>query len=709
MSSRTSDSVSEQQAENDPAFQIAPAEGDGPNMGALLTAFQRTMSDAQPFIDQCRQNYETRFAIWNGQAADGKKHARESGGKIDPTPWDGSSDLRVFLVDEAINFKVARNGLALRKANLVAVPVNGADITRARVVSNFMKWLVNTQIPELDREEELLSNYLEEKGIAATGQFWEVCQEKTLVTLRIEQLQQQFPQLDLTTLADDKDMLGHFQALIEEVYGTSAKKSKQVMRDLLDKGEASLPVVGRRYSRPVIRAFCLDRDLFIPSWATDIETTPYLFRVEYFSAEQLRAFVNTDGWNKDWVDAAIQKCRGQMITSIPDTTMQPISRSFIYIDRKMPYTDLIGVVYGYQRLSDEDGVPGIYLTIFNPYLKEGSGQSGCAKFGLLGYAHGQYPFTLHRREHLSRKVHDTRGVPEPGKSWQDQIKAHRDSRIDAASLAILPPFAYPLGRPPTRWGPGARVPERRPGEYHFLDKPTGDVNTETSEDRLMRSYNNYNGVSGEGSDPLMTNTLNQYHVEKFLMGWCKAYRQVWKLYQQYGDEEVYFRVIGLQKTEPQKFEKGDPTEDYDIYMSWDIFSMSPEQQTMKLENIAKICATADKYGQVDYSQLLQILLESVDPNIAERIILPKDAAAERFVNEEKQALSQIYSGFDEDIKEGSPPQMGIQVMQQYMQAPDVQQRYQTDEAFKGRMDKRFKQYQFQITQQQNAQIGRLGA
>jgi hypothetical protein len=44
-----------------------------------------------------------------------------------------------------------------------------------------------------------------------------------------------------------------------------------------------------------------------------------------------------------------------------------------------------------------------------------------------------------------------------------------------------------------------------------------------------------------------------------------------------------------------------------------------------------------------------------------------------------------------------------------MQAPDVQQRYQSDEAFKGRLDKRFKQYNFQITQEQNAQIGRLGA
>src|SRR5580704_6753778 len=98
MSSFTGDQMTAQQAENDPAFQIAPAEGDGPNVTALMAAFTKTMSDTQPFVDQWRLNYETRYAIWNGQAADGKKHARESGGKFDPTPWDGASDLRVYLV-----------------------------------------------------------------------------------------------------------------------------------------------------------------------------------------------------------------------------------------------------------------------------------------------------------------------------------------------------------------------------------------------------------------------------------------------------------------------------------------------------------------------------------------------------------------------------------------------------------------------------------
>ena len=117
-------------------------------MVALRAAFERTVADNQPEVDQCRLNYETRYALWNGQSADGKKHARESNGKNDPTPWDGASDLRVFLNDNVINYLVARSGLALKKANMVAVPVNGNDIERSEVVGTFMKWLINTQIPD---------------------------------------------------------------------------------------------------------------------------------------------------------------------------------------------------------------------------------------------------------------------------------------------------------------------------------------------------------------------------------------------------------------------------------------------------------------------------------------------------------------------------------------------------------------------------------
>lgn len=700
-------------ASTDPALQLAPTEADGPDFGDLKKGFEDCIADLQPYIDQCRQNYETRYALWNGQSSDGKKHSRpQNGVSIDPFPWDGASDIRVFLTDEAINSKVAMLCTAFRRATIVANPVEGNDLKRAKTVANFMRWLVQTQLPDIQRESELLANYIQEKGVAVTGQFWETCQEKTLTTVSVEQLAQQYPQLQIQQLifapeAEDA-ILGRF----EEAYGCTAGKAKKMLKELREKGTTTVATEGRARSYPVVRAFNLDQDLFIPHFTTDLEAAPAIYRVQYFTAEKLRSFVNTDNWDADWVEAAIENCRGRLITLAENEYNQPIARSFVYQQQR--FTDLIGVVYAYRRLSDEDGIPGIYLTIFNPQLPPSGGiqdHDGYAKHGLLGFAHGQYPFVLHRREYLSRKLHDTRGIPEPGKPAQDNIKAHRDSRVDAASIAMVPPMGYPIGRPPGRWGAGARVPERRPNEYHFLDRPQADPITERSEEILTESFYRYNGFVSRDTDPTFANLKNQQEVDKFLYSWGLAFRQIFKLYQQYGNEEVFFRVIGLKQEDAVRFEKGDPTEDFDFFLTYQVESMNPDVMFQKLEQIAKIVATADRDGVVNYSEWLQVMIESIDPTIADRIIDPKNVGAQRVVQEMQDMLAKVYAGQDQDIKTGTPPDLGLQVIQGYVQNdPVVQQRMNNKgDPFGQRIEKLAKQLNFQKTQQQNAKIGRLGA
>jgi len=693
---------------SDVGQQLAPKEGQGPDFQLLKRAFEETVRNSQPFVDQCRLNYETRYAIWNGQSADGKKHARE-GSKTDPTPWDGASDLRVYLVDDAINKKIAMLCMAFRKANVVAVPVEGNDIKRSKIVGNFIRWLIQTQIPEISREVELLANYLNENGVAATGQFWETTQEKTITTLSLEDFQKQFPTINIFEAIQNEIVADDIKAIFEEIYGCSRAKATKILKELRKTGKSEVYIVGREKSRPIVRAFNLNEDLFLPPYTTDIENAAGIYRIQYFTAEQLRQFANTEGWDKAWVEKAIDACKGKLLTATPSEYLQPLSRSFVYTQQR--FSEMIGVVYAYQRLSDEDGVPGIYLTIFNPMLPGDAEQDGYAKYGLLGYAHGEYPFVLHRREFLSRKVHDSRGLAEPGKPWQDQIKAHKDSRIDAASLGVLPPFGYPSGRPPAKWGPGAQIPERRVGEYHFMDRPIPDLNTENSELQLREDFKAYVGFTSKESDPQFSALQNQHEVNKFMEGWSKAFRQIFKLYQQYGSDEVYFRVIGLQQSEAAVFTKGDPKEDFDFYLSWDVQSMDFEKQEKKFTMLAKVLNTFDKQGQADYSEILQIVIEAIDPNWAERIIQPANIGAQKVVTEMQDKLAKVFAGQDQDISIGTPPQIGLQVIQQYLQGdPMVQQRMQNkQDPFGQRIQKLAKQLQFQITQQNNARIGRLGA
>jgi hypothetical protein len=598
---------------------------------------------------------------------------------------------------------------AFRRAGITANPIEGGDMPRARAVTNFMRWLVFTQIPHFEREVELLANYYCEKGVCLAGQFWENYQEKTLKQLDLTDLEKVAP--GASQYLQDKSMDKEFVLLIKQFFpDVSDKKAKKMVKELQEDGKTSIPIVSKEYSRPVIRAFTLDEDIFLHPSATDIENAPGVYRVQYFMPHQLRAFAATEGWDANWVEDAIQTCKGRRIAITPDQNPTPVTRNII--NQAERFTELIGVVFAYEKLSDEDGVPGIYLTVFHPELPASAskGHEGFAKFGLLGYNHGKYPFTLFRREFLSRRVHDSRGIPEVARGYQDIIKACRDSGIDAMSLSVIPPLMHPQGRAPTEWGPGARIAYKRdPMEFRFGDRPVLDGTRIQVEQEITKDYKSYFGMSDPALDPAEAAAKQQNDINKFLGCIAESLEQVWSLYQQYGKDEVAFRVMGTADQNLCHFEKGDKDEEYDIYLVYDVASSDLEKQKEKFSTINEIVQTADRYGMIDHAKYLPWAIGCIDPNAAETFILPQEAGQAKAVSEEQAACSKLYSGMDVDIDLGSSPQIGQQVMQQWMQSPDVQQRYNSDEPFKERVDKRYKQYQMQLMQQQNAKIGKYGA
>lgn len=693
-----------------PELQIAPVGEKGPDFDEIKEAFQKCVSDQQPYVDQCRQNYSTRYAIWSGQSPDGKKHARE-GSKIDPTPWDGASDLRVYLVDNLINKRVAMKCMAVDNANLFAEPVEGNDWKRSKAVSNFMRWLVTTQIPDVDREIELLANYYEEKGAGLMGVFWETIQERSLQVISVDEFQAQYPDVDFTEVLESGQIDSPVTAILEEWLGVSNKKALKMLKEMKETGKTTAPVIGKRRSRPVLRAFNLDVDCFISQSATDIEGAPAIYRIQYYTPEALRSKVNTEGWNPVWVEKAISTCRGKILQVTPYNYLQPLSRSFIYIQQRL--NDLIGVVYAYQRLSDEDGVPGIYLTVFNPELPPSNDtdgkQPGYAFHSLYGDSSGEYPFVLFRREYLSRKLHDSRGIAEPLQPLQNQIKVHKDSRIDTASYNIMPPIFYPIGRPPMKWGASARIPERRPNEYHYGQPIPYDPNTDTSEDKLTKDAMNYVGFGDPNAEESANPIELQRDINKFLKCLGKVYSKVWSLYKKFGDEQVAFRVMGLQEADPEIFQKGEQDEEYNYRITWDVQSTDSEQMKQKLEALIKYAQVTDREGTVDWTEVNQLVLEMIDPNWAQRVLRPVSVGVDKVVNDTQDDLAKISAGMSKNAKINTPPNIALSTIQNFFAAPDVQARYMQDEAFRERLDAYVKQLEFQLQQQQNAQIGRQGA
>jgi hypothetical protein len=184
---------------------------------------------------------------------------------------------------------------------------------------------------------------------------------------------------------------------------------------------------------------------------------------------------------------------------------------------------------------------------------------------------------------------------------------------------------------------------------------------------------------------------------------------------QYGPEEEWFRVIGAGTQNAEKFVKSEFSGKYDIVLSYDVLNQNPETFQAKLKAMGEIAAQFDRNGQVDYGKLLIRSFEMIDPVLAEDVIVPTDVAAKKEVTETQGDISRMWAGIDLDVpQQGINPQLRLQVMQQWLQgaqdnpAVDVQARMSQDPALQKRVQRYSDQLQFQITQRDNALIGRIG-
>ena len=90
------------------------------------------------------------------------------------------------------------------------------------------------------------------------------------------------------------------------------------------------------------------------------------------------------------------------------------------------------------------------------------------------------------------------------------------------------------------------------------------------------------------------------------------------------------------------------------------------------------------------------------------IIQPEGQGQEEMVKNVTDDLTKIFAG----IPVGARPnggQIAMQVVQEYVSQEAIQGRMQSDPAFATNIQNYAAQYQQQVVQQQNAEIGRLGA
>jgi len=667
--------------------------GKEPDIKTLRYAYDETVIELEAYFDLCRTSYDDRRNWWAGKSRDHRKHG------ADAFPWEGAADMEAHTIDERITRLVSLFMSSLNRSNVRAFPVESTDIPRSKIVSSFLKWMVSSgYIPRFKREMELGANYLLERGILMTYVGWHREDRRFLQRLDLNQIAQIAPEVvELISGGENDDEL---VALLEATFpGVTKKRAKKALKDLRKNGEAELPIVRRQIDAPEVKTLAPDGDFFFPPYVTDPQRAPYCFWRTYYTAQELENKVLTDGWDEDFVDYIIQHYRGVSIDSIERE--QEGRRSTSLTDNAYEANELIEIVYGYQRLIDpEDGSEGIYCTVFHKQFTGNEEAPGYAKFELLnGYE--DYPVVVTKLSEDSKRLYDTQTIPDILRGIQNQVKVERDSRIDRNSLATLPPILHPVGQAPTDWGPGRMIPYRRKGDLDFAPTPPSPVGSIEIE-RTMEAQ--ADRLCGLDETSQISQVRKQFLVDKFLQHSAEVLQMCYKCFQRFGPDSVFFRVTG--SPDPVAFNKGNPDENYDIMISYDVLNSDPETQEKKLNQMVAL-TQLDRSGRINIDSLLDAAANSIDPVLADRVLQPTEAAQEQVVNQVTDDLAKIFAGIEMPARPNGA-QIALTVIQQYASQPDVAQRLQSDEAFAARLEKYAGQYTFQMQQAQNAQIGRVG-
>lgn len=663
---------------------------EGPNVSELCRAFEQCVNDNEWYSQNCRSNYDYRRNFWPGKSDDLRKHGAGA------FPWDGAADSETHVINERINAYVALFLNSLDKANIRAYPVAADDLGRAKVVSSFLKWMIASYIPDFRRQMELVANYGLEKGIMVSYVGWTRQDRRFLQRIELAQLAQIEPELARIIMEGDSD--DRVLQVMAQIFPTMSKKrGKKALRDLRKTGFAELPMVRRQVDCPCVLTLAPEYDVFFPSGTADPQRAPYCFWRHLYTAQELRNKISTEGWDADWVEYVIEHGKRESVAEIYERRNEQTA----YREATGTSQHLYEVIYAYQRLIDEeDNSEGIYCTVFSKGVEDEAKAPTYAKHELLnGYEN--YPFVVTKISEDAKRLYDVQAFPEILRGIQWQVKTERDSRADRNSMATVPAVLHPVGTPPPQMAPGAPLAYRRQGEISFGPVPQYNAGSVEMENTMLLQADNLLGLNPE--NPL-SSQKQQFYVTKFLNHVNGVIKMAYRAYQLHGPDELFFRVTG--NPDPVKFNRGNPYENFDITVNFDVLSNDPENLEKQLNQLVSLIQI-DRNGRINVDALLEVLAGSINPVLADAVLQPAEQASQQVTKNVTDDLTKIAAAIEVPARPNGAG-LAMQIIQAYASQPDVQQRLASDEAFRDRMEKYMKQYQFQLQQAQNAQIGRIG-
>lgn len=702
------------------SFATLPEGQDGAPVTLDLEELTKLKNELQHLANQAGFNLNDRHAsatavrecLWPGQSPDGRKHQDALDGKP-AFPFEGASDARVRLADMVINERVMiKLAAALRNRPVVT----GLELNHAALgkkLTTLLHWVLANKLgADYVRELLRLCNYIEGDSPAAAvmGVWWNAEPALELKTITLEELKQELLQTfglaperlaeleaALYNPANDEMNAEALQGIIDHI--TPARACTMV-KELRESGRAQYPCPYLRKDQPVLAAYRLWEDLFVPINLTDAKRSPYFFLREWLTEVELKTRQVTHRYEADFVDETL-KHEGETVfptdkRALDGSTDEPSQET--RADRRGKFEVWTALYWAV----NEDNIPGLFYQTFHHSV-----DTPAHERRLLEYLHGEYPFTWFSREYHTNRLLDARGIPELIAGEQMTQKLLVDSFNDHVSLATVPPIKVPSRMSKTRLviGPLKKIEEKRPGEIEWMNPPAYPQANQVAHEQSARRINEYFARLVDGITPVLQQLHMQHEATVFLMSLTDALTQVLQLCQQFISDEELNLICGEDGI-PIARSRAEIQGKFRVELTFDPRHLDQEYLKTIAEVVKNLIVPLDTQNTVMRDKLVRFLFTAINPWLATQTLAPEQAAQENERDDELRNAAGIVGNYE--------PPMAAEGQNFMLRLDTLLTKAETDPEYLQKLTPvaaeifmaRVKHLFHQVQQQQNAVVGR---
>lgn len=657
-------------------------------------------------------NDDLRFCRWEGQTVDGKKHDTKEGKST--APFDGASDVRIRLIDRVINETVA---MLINAWKMAKMGVSGKSIDDAQSAAGMealMKHVNSRLKSDIRREFELYAQYGNQYGWSAIHVGWD---QQIGLREQIFKLEDIIKITEGSQEGEEMSMLNMLPSYIQNpetedmavsiisqrIPNVKLSEIKNMVRDLRNTGSAKFYEETITRNLASVTALKPWDEIGFPPETIEFQKARVVFRRLFMTEVELRSMENADGWDSNAIDIALTTTGKQSWYNDPNI----IPRAAQMNKQLYRNNNLVEVIYAYTRQIDSDGIPQIYYTAFCPK----AGDKTYFKHEKLGYAHGNYPFVIYRRENVRKNTSESRGIPEILMTEQAELKAQHDALRDRTSFETVPPLIMKrrLGGV-GKIGPAQQIAVSDVNDIKWMEPPRGSPNiAELVINHVETNVAKYFGLTSAMTEKQPTQhamMIQQVAVDNFLTSISEVYSHILQLSLQYMDEVEIERVVGFPLTKSIT----DISNQFDFELKFDVRNMYMDFVMEKLQAVNQSILPIDSGGVIDRTQLVRIAIEAIIPEKADELILDNTAASGKMFQSVQNDIGNMMLGNEPQYVENDPTAKNkMSFVQDIMSKnPKAQSAAQQDPVFQALFKNYIKNLQMSVSQQQNKVIGRIG-